>query len=104
MSSVMNLTEEKLNDFIKVSISGEVDICTSQQLKDRLYNIMDTYKLDLKVDCKNLNYIDSTGLGIFVGTLKKARQYDKKIHMVNLKDSIKKLFLITGLDKLFIIE
>lgn len=104
MSSELKILEEQLSDSVKVCISGEVDIYTSQKLKDKLYGILDTNRMDLVIDCKELNYIDSTGLGIFVGALKKAKQYEKKIYISNLKDSIKKLFIITGLDKLFIIK
>jgi anti-sigma B factor antagonist len=104
MSSELIVREEQVQDAVKIFISGEVDIYTSQSLKEKLYNIVDTTQLDLRIDCKELNYIDSTGLGIFVGTLKKAKQNDKKIYICNLKENIKKLFLITGLDRLFIIE
>lgn len=101
MSGELKLIEEKLNDSVKVSLNGEVDIYTSQELKEKLNNIVGENKKDLIIDCKELNYIDSTGLGIFVATLKKAKQYDKKIVILNLKENIKKLFIITGLDKVF---
>ena len=104
MSSELNFIEEQLADAVKIYISGEVDIYTSQKLKEKLYDIVDTSKKDMKVDCKELNYIDSTGLGIFIGALKKAKQYDKNIYILNPRENIKKLFTITGLDKLFIIE
>ena len=104
MSGELNFIERKLDDCILVSISGEVDIYTSQGLKDKLYNIIEANKADIRLDCRELNYIDSTGLGIFVGALKKAKQYDKKILIAGLKDNIKKLFIITGLDKVFILE
>lgn len=104
MSSVLGINEELDGGFVKIVISGEVDIYTSQKLKDRLYFSIDEHRRDLKLDCSGLNYIDSTGLGIFVGTLKKAKQYGKDIYLTGLKENIKKLFLITGLDKLFIIE
>lgn len=104
MSSELNFREENSNDLVSIYISGEVDIYTSQRLKETLYGIMDSNKKDLKIDCKELNYIDSTGLGIFVGTLKKAKQYGKNVYISNLKDNIRKLFIITGLDKVFVIE
>ena len=53
------------------------------------------------MDCTRLNYIDSTGLGVFVAVLKKVKQIDRSITIENLKDSILKLFLITNLDSLF---
>ncbi|MCX7923666.1 MAG: STAS domain-containing protein [Clostridia bacterium] len=104
MSSELNFREEQLGTAMKIYISGEVDIYTSQSLKSRLYDVVDSKQMDLIIDCRDLNYIDSTGLGIFVGTLKKAKQFDKKIYLLNLKDNIKKLFIITGLDKVFVIE
>jgi len=104
MSAGLIIREEVMNDSVRVHLSGEVDIYTSQELKNRLYEIIDTRKADIILECSELNYIDSTGLGIFVGSLKKAKQYGKKISIVNLKDNIKKLFIITGLDKVFIIE
>ncbi len=104
MTSELAFREEKTDDSIKVFLSGEVDIYTSQKLKDKLYGIIDSTENDLRIDCSELNYIDSTGLGIFVGTLKRAKQHGKKIYLSNLKDNIRKLFVITGLDRVFIME
>ncbi len=103
MSSELKIVEEDKADVTTVLLNGEVDIYTSQNLKEKLYNIIETKKKELEIDCKNLTYIDSTGLGIFVGALKKSKQYGSAIKITNLKDNIKKLFIITGLDKLFII-
>lgn len=104
MSGGLSIREENLGSSIRVYLTGEVDIYTSQKLKERLYNIIDSNQLDLTINCKDLSYIDSTGLGIFVGALKKAKQNEKNIYISGLRENIKKLFLITGLDKLFIIE
>ena len=104
MSSELKIREEKVNGEVKIHISGEVDIYTSQQLKEKLYGVIDSNQSDLRIDCRELNYIDSTGLGIFVGALKKTKQFSKNIYICGLKENIKKLFIITGLDKLFVIE
>jgi len=104
MSGELNIKEENLGNSIEVYLDGEVDIYTSQKLKDKLYGIIDENQSDLKINCRDLSYIDSTGLGIFVGALKKAKQNGKNIYISELKENIKKLFMITGLDKLFIIE
>lgn len=104
MSGGLDFKKEILDNSVKVFLSGEVDIYTSDILKESLNNIISSNKKDLIIDCKGLNYIDSMGLGIFVGALKKVKQDDNDVYIINLKDNIKKLFTITGLDKLFIIE
>ena len=104
MSSGLIVKEKEMDSFVLVSISGEVDIYTCQDLKDKLYQFVDQYGKDLVLDCVGLNYIDSTGLGIFVAVLKKVKQSQKQITIENLKESIKKLFVITNLDSLFNIK
>lgn len=104
MSSEIRFKEEKSGELFKLSISGEVDIYTAQSLKEKIYSVIENNNCDLLIDCSELNYIDSTGLGIFVGALKKIKESNGKIYISNLKENIKKLFVITGLDKLFIIK
>lgn len=104
MSAEIYFKEEKMDHSYKIHIIGEVDIYTSNQLKEKLYSIVEQNQCDLNIDCKELRYIDSTGLGIFVGALKKVKENGKEIKISNLKENIRRLFQITGLEKLFTIE
>ena len=103
-SSGLSIKEQVYDTHILIEIGGEVDIYTCQQLKDMLYQVVETHGKDLLMDCTSLNYIDSTGLGVFVAVLKKVKQINRSITIENLKDSILKLFLITNLDSLFNIK
>ena len=103
-NSEFEVLKNSVGDDTKMVLSGEIDIYTSQSLKNELNEVIKFCKGDLFIDCKELTYIDSTGLGILVGALKEIRKDNKDIYICNLKDNIKKLFLITGLDKLFKIE
>ena len=104
MSSGLVIKEKETEDSVEVVINGEVDIYTCQDLKSTLYQYVDKYGKSLVLDCARLNYIDSTGLGVFVAVLKKGKQIEKDITIENLKDSIAKLFSITKLDTLFNIK
>ena len=99
--SGLSVRELEYDTHVQVTIDGEVDIFTCQQLKETLYLVVEKYGKDLVLDCVNLNYIDSTGLGVFVAVLKKVKQINRQITITNLKDNILKLFLITNLDTLF---
>lgn len=95
--------DEKLNAW-SVEISGEVDIFNSPSLKNDLVDLITQNPCDLYIDCSNLEYIDSTGLGCLVAVLKIVRVYKGNIHLLNLKPNISKLFKITEMDKVFIME
>jgi anti-sigma B factor antagonist len=104
MSGELIVKSEHSDKNAKVFVSGEIDIYNAQQFKEKIYQIVENSTGDVSIDCSGLNYMDSTGLGVFVGALKKAKQDERDIHIFNIRDNIKKLFVITGLDKLFIIH
>lgn len=104
MSGELKITEVILPEYVSLALNGEVDISSSQVLKDKLYMAIENYDKNIKLDCTGLSYIDSTGLGILVGALKKIKQAEHTIIIKGLKENIKKLFYITGLDKIFVLE
>jgi len=83
---------------------GEVDIYNADSLKNELHSLIAEKSADVVLDCANLKYIDSTGLGVLVNALKKVQEQNKAISIVNLKPYIAKIFTLTGLDKIFEIE
>ncbi|MDR1912928.1 MAG: STAS domain-containing protein [Clostridiales bacterium] len=87
-----------------VTISGEVDIFNSADMKKSLTELINEKNTDMILDCKSLDYIDSTALGALVGVLKNVRSYGGVMYMRNVKPSLSKLFRITNLDKVFVME
>lgn len=92
------------NNYWLIELEGEIDIYTVRQLKEVLTSITEEKKENIKIDANKLEYIDSTGLGVLIGTLKKLKEEDKNLIISNIKPNIMKLLKITGLDKIFIIE
>lgn len=93
--------EKKLWVFLP---KGDLDIYTSQQFKNKVIKNFNKNNSDILIDGKDLDYLDSTGLGALISVLKTVRDTEHKIYLENLKPNIKKLFYITELDKLFVIR
>ena len=87
-----------------VSISGDVDITSSLDLKESLNSILDKKNKSIRINCENLSYIDSTGLGVLISILKRVKGSGNDIEILDAKPNISKLFKITGLDKIFVIK
>ena len=99
--------DSKLNKekgFWDISVEGELDVSTADKLKEYLHNLADEKILDMKINLDTLDYIDSTGLGVMIGVLKKLKMDNKEIYILNPKSNVKKIFTITGLDKIFKVE
>lgn len=100
----IKLDNHNENGKIRIVLSGEIDISTAAEFKTRLYDLIGEGEKDIELICDNLSYIDSTGLGILVGALKRVKNHQKNVYIYQLRDNIRKLFRITGLDRVFILE
>ncbi|HMF84314.1 MAG TPA: STAS domain-containing protein [Acidimicrobiia bacterium] len=91
------------SDIPIVVVEGEVDVATAPSLRDELYRLIEDGAGRVVVDLSAMDFIDSTGLGVFVGALKRARERGGGIELRGLKPSARKVFEITGLDSAFTI-
>lgn len=87
-----------------VEIHGEIDISSKTSFKDELLHLNNEKQLDFVFNCENLEYIDSTGLGVLISFYKNVKVNEKSVHFEKLKPSIVKVFTLTGLDKIFSIR
>ena len=55
----------------------------------------------LLVNMEKVDFLDSTGLGVLVGGLKRVRAHDGSLELVCTQERILKIFRITGLTKVF---
>jgi anti-sigma B factor antagonist len=83
-----------------VLIKGEIDAYTAPQLKSQLVPVAEEKEASLIIDLTDVSYIDSTGLGVFIATLKSTRKYGGSLRLVGLNDRVRRLFKITGLDEI----
>ncbi|OPJ55465.1 STAS domain-containing protein [Alkalithermobacter paradoxus] len=104
MSLIINKSFDNNNNVWNVSLIGEVDIYTSSEFKSSLIEMIQDKQVDIRIDASSLDYIDSTGLGILIGILKRLKEEEKDIYIISPKKNIEKLLSITGLDKIFRLE
>ncbi len=100
---VMNIkvSTETMDDIVVVYVEGEVDVYTSTYFKRELINALENSGLNkLIISLNDVKYIDSTGLGILIGMLKRVKERNGKMTVVCSNPQIKKVFSITGLIKI----
>ena len=93
--------KESDGDAYVVELNGEIDVYTSPKVKDAIGELIDEGHYNLVINLEKVRYIDSTGLGVLIGGLKRVREYGGTVHLVCTNPQIKKIFEITGLVKIF---
>jgi anti-sigma B factor antagonist len=87
-----------------VAVGGEIDVYTAPKLRDKITELVAAGSYDIVVDMEEVEFLDSTGLGVLVGGLKKVRAHDGSLQLICTQDRLLKIFRITGLAKVFVIH
>jgi anti-sigma B factor antagonist len=81
--------------------SGEIDSYTSPALRASIHEVTDDEEIThVVVDLSQTTFIDSSGLGVLLGALKRLRQRDARLYVVvTAEHGIRRVFEITDLDR-----
>jgi len=85
---------------IVVLVKGEIDAFTAPKLREELLPLAQGKNQLITVNLKDVSYLDSTGLGVFVGLFKQLKNNDGDLRLIELSDRLKRLFEITGLSNI----
>jgi anti-sigma B factor antagonist len=84
-----------------ITLRGEIDVYTAPRLRQALIDLVSQGGTDIVVDMDKVDFLDSTGLGVLVGGLKRVKSNEGDLKLVITQDRIMKIFDITGLSKVF---
>ncbi|ETI70008.1 anti-sigma factor antagonist [Neobacillus vireti] len=98
----MNITINKhqQDEGIVVLVGGEIDAFTAPKLREEILPLAEGENKSITINLKDVSYLDSTGLGVFVGLFKQLKQHDGELRLIELSDRLIKLFEITGLSNI----
>lgn len=80
-----------------VRVAGELDAYSSFELRDALRDLGEHGVTHVAVDLAEMTFVDSTGLGVLVGALKRLRSVDGDMALVRPSPATRKVLEITGL-------
>ncbi|MEO1814818.1 MAG: STAS domain-containing protein [Acetobacterium sp.] len=83
-----------------VSIRGEIDIYSIEKFRETIEEKIKTQAPEIILDCSELSYMDSTGMGVLIELRNKTKELGQKIIMMNPRPNIRKLLALTGVDKI----
>lgn len=84
-----------------VSLFGFVDRHTIEQLDACLAKLLEEGRGRIVIDCAELTYISSNGMGVFISFVSKARAQEGDIRLCNMRDIARTVVTMLGLHKLF---
>ena len=86
------------------SVSGRLDTPVAVKAQQEIVPLLENADKTITLDCKDLEYISSSGLRLFLTIRKEAQAKGGKVVIININEEIKKVFMMTGFFNLFEIK
>ncbi len=94
----MDISAKKYGGTVTAYITGDVDEHSAQKLRTFLDNIIDSESFaKLIIDFGNVDFLDSTGLGMLIGRYKRLREKGIPLFVDGVNSQIDKVFRISGI-------
>ena len=100
----LTLETEQVEGATIIVVGGEIDVYTAPRLRDKITELVAGGVHTLVIDMEAVEFLDSTGLGVLVGGLKKVRAHGGSLQLICTQERLLKIFRITGLAKVFTIH
>lgn len=93
-----------VNGEVLVSLTGSLYVEEAAALREKLLEYIQAGQRNFAIDLRGVDYIDSSGLGVLVAIQKRALQSGGKVVIKGLQGTVKELFEMTRLTKVFEIQ
>lgn len=97
----LSMSTRAVGDHMVLEVGGEVDVYTAPRLREQLVELVEHGTRRVVVDLTHVEFLDSTGLGVLVGALKRLRAVNGTLGLVCAHERLLKIFRITALDRVF---
>jgi anti-anti-sigma factor len=86
-----------------VALDGRLDTACAPDVENELRPLLEVQNKDICVDCKDLAYISSSGLRLFMSLQKACTKNSTKLTLKAMRPEIKEVFEMTGFTLIFTI-
>lgn len=86
-------------------LSGDIDHHTAKQMREEIDSQASLDKPELlKLDFQNVDFMDSSGIGLIMGRYKLMQSLGGRLRVINVPNYIARVIRLSGLDQLGVLE
>jgi anti-anti-sigma factor len=89
---------------VHLRVAGEVDLETAPQLGAALDELVTATDGDLRVDCAEVAFIDSSGISVLVAAEQRLAGTGRKLVLRDASEQFRQVLAVTALDDVFVVE
>lgn len=100
----MNYTVSEQDGVVSLALQGKImGGPEAAEINDKINNLLDEGKNKIIVDLSNVDWMNSSGLGILIGAVTVIKNNNGALRLIKVSERIRNLLKITKLDTVFTI-
>ena len=97
----MEIAEKRIEGVDVLKLTGRLDASSAKNLKERVVSLVKENRVKLIVDMAGVDFIDSSGLGSLVSSLRAVNEKDGDVKVAALQKQVRSIFELTRLHRIF---
>lgn len=97
----MKIWEDKIDDIDVLELEGRLDASSAKEIKEKVSALAKENRINLVMDMAAVEFMDSSGLGSLVGSLRLVNELGGDIKVASLQDPVRAIFELTRLHRIF---
>lgn len=95
---LLNVTSREVGGFRVLRLTGQLDVATAPQFRQELQEAQYGGATHVVLDLQGLEFLDSFGLGVIIGGVKRARLHGVRFAVAGASGRIRRIFEVTGIE------
>lgn len=93
----MKVEYKKIKDSLYLYFNGDLDHCLAEKIRGGLDKLISETKCSRVIfDFSDLNFMDSTGIGLIIGRYKLLKERNVQVYIANPSESVDKILKLSG--------
>ena len=99
--SDFKVAQRESNSISVLELKGYLDAHTAPKLEEAFQGLLKSQRYNIVVNCKDLSYISSAGLGVFMAYIEDVRKNSGDIKLTNMSPKVFNVFDLLGFPLLY---
>jgi len=99
--SDFHIAQRQRDNVSVIELKGYLDAHTAPRLEETLQSLLNSSRYNIVVNCRDLSYISSAGLGVFMAFIEDVRKHNGDIKLSNMSPKVYNVFDLLGFPLLY---
>ncbi|HNX58962.1 MAG TPA: STAS domain-containing protein [Spirochaetota bacterium] len=97
----MDIAIQEDAPIVSVVITGDIEMITIKEFKEKLLQLGQSVDKDIEIDLSNVEYIDSSGVGVLISLLKMQKKKGRNLKIEKVSDKVLSVLKLSSLADVF---